>query len=105
MITLTHKQQIILKHIDGLSNREIAKILHISKDTVNKYISEYRQQKEALLLANPQTDCNEIIQSIVEKPKYNASTRKPIKVTDDVLEIIEECLEANRVRRSSGRTK
>lgn len=105
MITLTHKQQIILKHIDGMSNREIARILHISKDTVNKYISEYRQQKEALLLANPQTDCNEIIQSIVEKPKYNASTRKPIKVTDDVLEIIEECLEANRVKRSSGRTK
>lgn len=36
MITLTYKQQIILKHIDDVSNREIVRILHISKDTVSK---------------------------------------------------------------------
>jgi FixJ family two-component response regulator len=38
--TLTQKQKIILKHIDGMSNRSIAKELHMSKDTVNKYILE-----------------------------------------------------------------
>ena len=37
MISLVIKQRIILAHIDGMSNRAIANVLHLSKDTVNKY--------------------------------------------------------------------
>ncbi|MGI6622546.1 MAG: sigma factor-like helix-turn-helix DNA-binding protein [Acetivibrionales bacterium] len=48
MIKLNQKQRIILKHIDGMSNRSIASELHMSKDTVNKYVLEYEQKKQEL---------------------------------------------------------
>ena len=41
MITLTRKQQIIMSHLGGISNRQIASKMHMSKDTVNKYVKEY----------------------------------------------------------------
>ena len=44
MIDLVLKQRIILAHIDGMSNRAIASALHISKDTVNKYVNEYDEK-------------------------------------------------------------
>ena len=40
------KAKIILKHIDGMSNRSIASELHMSKDTVNKYVNEYENQNK-----------------------------------------------------------
>lgn len=105
VITLTQKQKIILKHIDGMSNRAIAKELHMSKDTINKYVNEYQHQKTELLLINPGLDQSELIQAIIEKPKYHSNGRKPVKVTQQILDIIEKCLESNRKKRSEGRSK
>ena len=105
MITLTQKQKVILRHIDGLSNRAIAKELQMSKDTVNKYINEYEHQKYELLLSKPDMARTELIQAIVEKPKYNSDGRKPIKVTPEIREFIENCIELNRKKRSDGRSK
>lgn len=99
------KQKIILKHIDGTSNREIAKEFHMSKDTVNKYVNEYEKKKKELIQSNPDIDRTELIHDIVEKPKYDSSNRKPVKVTDEVIKIIEDCLEANRKKRAAGRQK
>ena len=48
MIDLVIKQRIILAHIDGMSNRAIANMLHIRKDTVNKYVNEYNEKREEL---------------------------------------------------------
>ncbi|WP_185650772.1 IS21 family transposase [Clostridium sp. DJ247] len=102
---MLQKQQIILKHIDGMTNRAIARELHMSKDTVNKYINEYQQQKSELLQANPEMDPSELIQAIVEKPKYNSDGRKPTKVTPEIMDVIEELLELNRQKRAGGRPK
>ena len=54
MVVLKQKQRIILSHINGKSNRSIAAELHMSKDTVNKYVNEYEQQKSQLLIMNPE---------------------------------------------------
>ena len=105
MVTLTQKQKIILKHIDGMSNRSIAKELHMSKDTVNKYVTEYEKQKAELLLMKPEADTEELIQAIVEKPKYNSDNREPKRVTPDMIKAIEECLELNEWRRVNGMSK
>ena len=105
MIILKQKQKIILSHIDGKSNRSIAAALHISKDTVNKYVNEYEHQKAQLLTMNPKTDTKELIQAIVEKPKYNSKNREPVKVTPDITEAIEECLKTNENRRANGLSK
>ena len=60
MIDLVIKQRIILAHIDGMSNRAIANLLHMSKDTVNKYVNEYDEKRAQLLLTNPDMDTSEI---------------------------------------------
>lgn len=105
MIKLTQKQNVILKYIDGMSNRAIARELHMSKDTVNKYVNEYQYQKSKLLESDPRMDQSELIQAIVEKPKYHSGCREPVKVTFEMLAVIDECLESNRKKRAEGRAK
>lgn len=105
MINLVVKQRIILSHVDGMSNRAIAAEMHMSKDTVNKYVSEYEDERAKLLAAHPDMDTAAIIQSFVEKPTYDSSTRLPRKVTGDLLKAIEECIESNRNKRLMGLTK
>lgn len=43
--------------------------MHISKDTVNKYVNEYEQHKSRILSENPNADPEELIRNIVEKPR------------------------------------
>jgi transposase len=105
VVTLTQKQQIILKHLDGISNRSIAAEMHVSKDTVNKYVNEYEQHRSRILSENPNADPNELIRNIVEKPRYNTSNRSRTKVTAEMIEEIENCLKTNEQRRASGMSK
>ncbi|WP_160680942.1 helix-turn-helix domain-containing protein [Clostridium sp. C8-1-8] len=102
---MLQKQKIILKHIEGMTNRAIAKELHMSKDTVKNYIKEYQLQKSELLQTNPEMDTSELIQAIVEKPKYNSDGRKPTNVTPEIMDAVEEFLELNRQKRAGGRQK
>jgi len=95
VINLVVKQRIILAHIDGMSNRAIANMLHISKDTVNKYVNEYNEKREELLWMHPDTNKSEIIQAFIEKPTYDSSNRAPSKATPELLEAIEKCLQLN----------
>ena len=105
MIDLVIKQRIILAHIDGMSNRAIANMLHISKDTVNKYVNEYNEKREELLRMHPDMDTSEIIQAFIEKPTYDSSNRVPSKATPELLEAIEKCLQLNRDKRLMGMQK
>ncbi len=105
MIDLVLKQRIILAHIDGMSNRAIASSLHLSKDTVNKYVNEYDEKRAELLQAHPEMDTSEIIQAFVEKPTYDSSTRVPSKATPELLDAIEKCLQLNRDKRLNGMQK
>lgn len=50
-----------------MSNRAIASILHLSKDTVNKYVNEYNGKRDELLRMHPNMDASEIIQAFIEK--------------------------------------
>ena len=102
MIDLTQKQTVILKHLNNVSNREIARQMHMSKDTVNKYVKEYDEKRNELLSMNPELEQSEIIQAFVEKPKYDSHNRGPLKKTEDAMLIIEECLKLNEIRRARG---
>ena len=105
VVKLVEKQKIILKHLDGISNRSIADDLHISKDTVNKYVAEYECKKTNILRMNLEADPEELIQEIVEEPKYNSANRKPKKITPELIESIEDCLDINEQRRANGMSK
>jgi predicted transcriptional regulator len=77
MINLQKKQEIILLHVrENYSRRKIAKQLGLDGATVGKYIDEYEEKREKLLQEDMEVDTGELIQSIVEKPKYKIGTRK-----------------------------
>lgn len=105
VINLVIKQRIILAHIDGMSNRAIANMLHIRKDTVNKYVNDYNEKREALLRMHPDMDTSEIIQAFIEKPTYDFSNRVPSKATPELSETIEKCRQLNRDKRLMGMQK
>ena len=105
MITLTRKQQIIMGHLKGESNRKIAARLHVSRDTVNKYVQEYNEKKEAFYAEHPEGDADEILQAFVEGPKYDTSSRQPVKVTEELRSEIAACLRSNEEKRATGRHK
>ena len=102
---MTRKQQIIMGHLNGESNRKIALRLHVSRDTVNKYVQEYTEKREAFLSEHPDGDAEEILQAYVEGPKYDTSSRKPVKVTEELREEIAACLRSNEEKRATGRHK
>jgi predicted transcriptional regulator len=93
MITLVDKQKIILKHYhDGKSQRAIHRETGISRKTIRKYIKEYESKKAALFDSRNIPD-GELIQSIVEKPTYDSSSRKKTKLTPQIIERIEYYLQ------------
>lgn len=105
MIKLNKKQQIILKHRDGFSNREIAKDLGIDKNTVNKYVKEYEKYMAQLLDHPLGGDAENLPEIIMENPKYNTANRGPKPSTLKAKAIISECLKLNADKRRTGRSK
>ena len=102
VIILKDKQEIILMHIrDGKSKREISRITGKDRKTVSKYINEYEEKRKSLIEGGA-FNTEEIINSIVEKPKYDTSKRKKRKVTEEMLNRIQFYLDENIKRTSSG---
>mgnify|MGYP006374518705 FL=1 len=81
MIDLVTKQDVILKvEVEGLSQRSVATKLGISRNTVKKYIQEYRNAREKftdLLVEN-----FALTEAILEKPSYNTEKLIKRKLTD-----------------------
>jgi len=99
------KQEIILSHFrDGESKLEISRRLGISRGTVRKYIEEYSRAKEKLLNEKGSA-CGEVIDSIVEAPRYKSSARKKRTLTGKIVERVKECLEEKSKKRSRGQQK
>jgi len=105
VVELVQKQQIILKHREGVSNRAIAIELGIDKNTVNKYVNLYEEAVDKLHSENPDADINELAPDIIEKPHYNTDSRGISDRSKAVIPIIKECLEENARKRETGRSK
>ena len=86
---------------DGKSQREIARITGKDRKTIRKYIKEYEENRRALI-EHGGVDDKEIINAIVDKPKYDVSRRKKQKLTDEIIERIEYYLNENEKRMSGG---
>lgn len=105
MIDLVEKQTIILKHREGISNRQIASDMKIDKNTVNKYVNEYDDAMAKLLATDPGASEDQLSPEILIKPKYDTSNRGRRKSTEEAIEVIRDCLEENAKRRQTGRSK
>ena len=93
------KEQILHYHrIDGLSQREIARRVGVSRKTVKRYITEY----EALAQADPEDGINMCLAS---EPKYPTRKIERSRLTEPVCAEIEYWLSENAKRRLTGMRK
>lgn len=108
MIGLLQKQQIIISaYLEGKSFRSIARETGINRKTVAKYVKEYEEARQKLLEDTEYKgdDKRELIDSIVEKPKYNSQDRQKRKLTPEIIEEIKFHLKENELKRARGQAK
>ncbi len=108
---MNQKAEILLGYFrDNKSQRAISRELKISRDTVSKYIKEFESKREHLdeLQKDEERNREEILLLIEEmssSPKYDTSSRTRIKLTDQVIDHIQELLKVNERNRLLGRSK
>lgn len=111
MIKLDQKAEILMKYFrENISQRAIAKEMKVSRTTIRKYIRDYEskyEEIEGLSRDNngSSNDTLNLVSEMVSAPKYNTSSRTRIKLTDEVIEKIEELLKENDKNRLLGRHK
>lgn len=97
------KQDIVLKFFrEGLSQRAIAREVGIDRKTVRRYITDYETKLKNIEEQGVNVDQGELIQSLVEAPKFDSSSRVKRKLTDEIEERIMEYLQENKVKRECG---
>ena len=91
MINQMEKNTIITLKIRGKSNRAIERETGINRKTVARYWKEYQRLAGQL---QPDGDNRAVQEQIASAPKYNASSRTPLKYTPEIDRAIDEILES-----------
>lgn len=101
MMNLMDKSQMITLHIQGKSNREIAEIMKVSRNTVNKYIREYEKLQEQLAECDPadRERVRELTEAITAEPEYDSSGRGFRKWNAEMDALLDEILAAEEEKR------
>lgn len=104
MIKLIEKQKIIIAYYNmKKSQRTIAQEFGLNRRTVARYIRDYEQKREQLLTDNKAKE--ELIADIIKNPSYDTSSRKKVKLTEEIIERIRFYLKENEQRQKDGRHK
>jgi len=86
MIKWIEKLKIIISHYrEGKSQKQIEREIGINRRTIRKYIKGYETKKTQLTDSKGNSNKEELIADIVEKTKYDTSSRKKIKMTDEII--------------------
>ena len=106
MIKLIEKQKIIISHFQkGKSQRQIAREMGINRRTITKYVKDYEGKKAQLADSKGNANKEELISDIVADPRYDTSSRKKVKLTDEIKGKIKFYLRENETKRAEGKTK
>jgi len=101
MISMYTKQEIIIKcYRQGKSQRQIAKELHVSRETVKKYIADY----ERALSASEDKETAHA-EYLSKSPQYTSGLRPKVKLTSEVQEAIDGFLALNKLKLQQGLRK
>lgn len=92
MKNIMEKYTIIKLKLQGYSNRKVSKITEINRKTIAKYWREYITQVKELE-KNDTLNISNIQESIVSVPKYDSSTRKARKYTEEIDQELDEILD------------
>ena len=97
---MVEKNSILLKYFrEGKSKSLISRELNLSRQIVRKYIKE---QEDKFLFSNRDIS---LTSNLSSKPKYDTSTRKRLKLNQEVLSEIENCLQENKKKSNCGMHK
>lgn len=69
---------------EGMSTSEISRTYGISRNTVKKYWDKYNENLSKICSLNPGACNSDIIESLIEEPKYDTSNRGPLKYTPEI---------------------
>ena len=104
MINLGQKIEILRMHfVEGKPKKQIARELNVSKNTVKTYINEFLESKKELIDSG--ISKYELIENMIEKPKYNSNNRLSRVMTDEIKEKIHSFINENAIKRNTGKTK
>ena len=104
MIKLGQKIEILrLYFVEGKAKKQIARELKVSKNTVKTYINEFLESKKELIASG--VSKYELIENMIDKPKYNVCNRTSRVMTDEVKEIIRGFIKDNEIKRNTGKSK
>ena len=95
---------------ENMSQRAIAKEMKISRTTVRKYIKDYEAKSEEIqrlaeLNNTSNSETLNLVSELVTSPKYDTSNRTRTKLTDEIIDIIDELIKTNEKNRLLGRSK
>ncbi|MCK9414883.1 MAG: helix-turn-helix domain-containing protein [Prolixibacteraceae bacterium] len=95
------KSEIIrLRNYEGLSEREISRRLGFSRITVHRILSEYTKA-----LKDQEGKKSRMEEYILTPPIYKTENRSKRRLNEDIIRIIDHCLEENEIKKRSGRHK
>ena len=96
MITLNQKQKIIIAYYrKNKSQRRIAREVGLNRRTVARYIKDYDQKRAQLMARADDTQKEELTADIIQEPIYDTSSRKKVKLTEEILTRIRFYLQQN----------
>lgn len=103
---MTEKVDIIKMYFNqGMTQKEVAEKVGRCVKTVRKYIRQHEENLRKLEEDYTEEKLQTVINKIAEAPKYDSSGRVRRKLTNEMINEIEICLEKNREHLSRGRRK
>ena len=100
------KQKIIIAyHNKNKSQRTIARDLGLNRRTVARYLKDYEMKRTQLLADEDNSPKEELIGDIVEAPSYDISSRKKVKLTEEMMNRIRFYLQENEQKKKEGKCK
>ncbi|MCP4055585.1 MAG: IS21 family transposase [Mesoflavibacter sp.] len=87
---------LIMYYRDGDSKSSISRELKLSRKTVRKYIEEHERKSGDINISE------HLEKGMSSHPKYDVSSRTKVKLTREVAEEVNYCIEKNKQKRNQG---